>query len=86
MYPVRRGVGGLGWGVLPVRPESRGSDVSCVQVVDCGLWVPLSCEVGQLSRTSRELCLRLSGYDGLYPSVSCGAQVIVWDELSLLST
>lgn len=48
--------------------------------------MPLSCEVGQPSRTSRELCLRLCGLDGLYPSVSCGAQVIEWDELSLLST
>jgi len=63
----------LGWGVLPVRPESGESDVSCVQVVDGGLWVHLSCEVGQLSCTSQQLCLRLCGCDGLYPSVSCGA-------------
>ena len=73
LYPVRWGVGGVGLGFLPVRPESGESDVSCVQVVDGGFWVHLSCEVGQRSRTSRELCLRLCGCDGLYPSVSCEA-------------
>ena len=79
LYPVKEGC----WaGVFcPVRPESGGSHVSCAQVMGWGLWVRLSCEAGQLSRVSQELCLRLCACGELYPSASCGVQVTEWVEL-----